>query len=148
MSKKKLSDFESYECEGQTDIFDFINPIEGSICETCVYLQDIRAIRKPGDKPKLTCTRCDKHNPFGRFVPPDDCNKFRPAARFYKCCDSCCYGNLFCKDNCWLSDKEGEDMPNRHHREGFPNLGKDYHDNHEWDICDKFKSKFKGVELR
>lgn len=145
MDKKAL---ENYECDGQTDIFDFIEPVGGFKCKTCVYYQDLRPYRKKGDPEKMSCIL--EHNPLHKsFKPVIECERYKPDSRHFKCCETCEYGNCFCEANCWLVDKENKETPNRHHREGFPDYGKDYHDLHEWDICDAYKMnlRYKGQEL-
>lgn len=133
--------FDKYECNGQMDIFDFVRPAEGYKCETCVYYQSFLSnfSRLIDGKPSKSCVFYDQ--PGKKFNPVVECNQYKPNTKFFKCCETCYYGNVFCKDNCWLVDKEGKDTPNRHHREGFPDYGKDYHDNHCWDICDMYKTK-------
>lgn len=137
---------DNYKCEGQTDIFDFLKQPKGYFkCDTCVYYQCLQWRRKADEPLKMTCVRAQ--DPLKDFNPVIECEEYMPNSRHFKCCETCEYGNCFCEDNCWLVDKEKQDTPNRHHREGFPAYGKDYHDLHEWDICDKYKQKNKNVEL-
>ena len=142
----KRDKFDDYVCEGQTDIFDYLKQPKGYFkCDTCVYYRDRRWYRREGERPIMTCFRADK--PYQEFEPVTECDKYKPNSSHFKCCQTCEYGNCFCEANCWLVDKEHKETPNRRHREGFPDYGKDYHDLHEWDICDAYKQKNKKLEL-
>lgn len=129
---------ENYECEGQMELEDFIAPPDNYFkCDTCVYYRDVRWFRRADDPPNMSCSRTDRPKDFKPVV---ECEHYKPDSRRFKCCETCEFGNCFCEANCWLVDKEKQDTPNRHHREGFPAYGKDYHDLHEWDICDRYET--------
>ena len=138
--------FDNYECDGQTDIFDFLKMPKGYFkCDTCVFYNDRRVARRKGERPIMTCYRAD--DPLKEFNPVTECDKYKPRSSHFKCCETCKHGNCFCVNNCWLFDKEGQEMPNRHHRDGFPQIGNGYNDNHEWDICDSYEQRNKKDEL-
>lgn len=148
-------DLENYECDGQTDIFDFLEPPEGFKCDTCRFYRDRRWRIKADEPPVMFCIlNATGIKPYETFSPVIDCESYKPDDNKFKCCHTCEHCNSFMVCNCELTNN-GEETPNRYHREGMPEC-KDssdqfsYFDCREWDICDSYKpkSRLKDVELR
>jgi len=143
---------ENYECEGQTEIFEFIEPPEGTKCLSCRFYKDTRWRIKAGEPPVMICVLKEpKYNRNFRRV--DVCNDYMPDDNKFKCCHTCKYVNTFSLNNCELAEA-GEETPNRKHIEGMPyKIDKSddflYFDCHEWDICDRYKAahRYKEQEL-
>ena len=67
-------DLEGYECDGQTDLFDFIDPPEGYKCNDCLFYKNLQCPLREGD-PK-TCVKKSPLEQFN-FKPVLECKDYK-----------------------------------------------------------------------